>query len=125
MNYVTIISKEEIMQPSQSVGWILFVICCGILLIPTVIGYIIVKIKHKELIKVVWVELVAGAIALVFSVISGIVIVPKFREPTGNYNYKATIDKHKITVAEYEEFMEKYKPEIKDGYYYFEYGDIK
>ena len=65
-NYITIISKEEIMQPSQSFGWILFAICCAILLIPTIISYIIVKIKHKQLIKVVHVEIIAGAIALVF-----------------------------------------------------------
>lgn len=125
-NYITIISKEEIMQPSQSFGWILFAICCGILLIPTIISYIIVKIKYKRLTKVVLhVELIAGAVALVFSVISGIVLVPKFAEPTGNYSYKATINKDKITVSEYEDFIEQYKPEIRDGYYYFEYKDLE
>lgn len=124
MNYINIISKKEIMQSSQSISWVLFAICCAILLIPTIISYIVIKIKHKQLIKVVWVELVAGFIALVFCAVSSITIVPKFRELTGKYEYKAIIDKNNITVAQYEEFIEKYKPEIKDGYYYFETSEV-
>ena len=123
-DFINIVSKEEIMQTSESFSWILFAICCAVLLIPTIVSYIIVKAKHKELIKVVWVELVAGVIAVVFCTVGGIVITPKFQEPTGKYAYKVTIDKNKVTVAEYEEFIEKYKPEIKDGYYYFEYGEL-
>ena len=124
MDYITIISKEEIMQPSQSVSWILFAIDCAILLIPIIISCIVLKIKHKELIEAVWVEIVAGAIAVVFCMVSSIIIVPKFREPTGNYAYEAIIDKNNITVAQYEEFIEKYKPEIRDNIYYFETSDV-
>ena len=122
-SFINIVSKAEMMQPSQSVGGILFAISLAILLIPTIISYIVTELKHKELIKVVWVEIIAGAVALVFSVVSSIIIVPKFLEPTGKYVYKAIIDKNNITVAQYEEFIEKYKPEIKDGYYYFESED--
>ena len=50
--------------------------------------------------------------------------MPKFAEPTGNYSYKATVDKNKITVSEYEDFIEQYKPEIRDGIYYFESAEV-
>lgn len=123
--YITIISREELMKASIPVGFVLFAIACAILFLPTIIGYIVIrKVKHKQLINVVWVELTSGFIALIFCIISSIVIVPKFAEPSGKYRYKATINKDKITVSEYIEFMEKYEPEIEDGYYYFEYGEL-
>lgn len=125
VDYINIVSKEDILRPSASVSWTLFAICCAILLVPTIVSYIIVKIKHKDLIKVVWTELVAGCIALIFCAVTGIVIVPSFNEPTGSYSYKVTINKDKITVSEYEEFLEKFKPEIRDGYYYFEYEGLE
>ena len=123
VDYINIVSKEDILRPSASVGWTLFAICCAILLVPTIVSYIIVKIKHKDLIKVVWTELVAGCIALIFCVVTEIII--PFNEPTGSYSYKVTINKDKITVSEYEEFLEKFKPEIRDGYYYFEYEELE
>ena len=43
--------------------------------------------------------------------------------PTGQYNYKATVDKDNITVAEYEQFIEEYHPDIKDDVYYFTAGE--
>jgi hypothetical protein len=43
-----------------------------------------------------------------------------FSEPTGRYKYQATIDKDKITVSQYEEFIEEHNPTIKDGVYYWE-----
>lgn len=125
VNYINIISKEDILKPSASVCWILFVICCAILLVPTIVSYIIVEIKHEDLIKVMWTELVAACVALIFCAVAGIVIVPSFNEPTGSYSYKVTINKDKITVSEYEEFLEKFKPKIRDGYYYFEYEELE
>ena len=114
------------MEVPISVGLVLFAITSAILLVPTIVSYIIIKIKHKKLIKVVWTELVAGCIALIFCIISSIVIEPRFTEPTGKYTYKVAIDKDKITVAEYEKFLEKFKPEIEeDGYHYFEYEELE
>ena len=43
---------------------------------------------------------------------------------SGRFRYEATVDKDYITVSEYEDFMKKYKPEIKGGIYYFETNDV-
>jgi hypothetical protein len=40
--------------------------------------------------------------------------------PTGKYRYEATIDKSKITVEEYEDFLEKYNPTVVNGVYIWE-----
>ena len=48
-----------------------------------------------------------------------------FSEPTGRYNYKATIDKDNITVTEYEQFIKEYHPDIKDDIYYFTAGELE
>ena len=48
-----------------------------------------------------------------------------FSESTGQYNYKATIDKDNITVTQYEQFINEYSPQIKDNVYYFTAGEIE
>ena len=53
---------------------------------------------------------------IITSIICGIF----FQVPTGRYTYEATINKDKITVAQYERFIEEYNPTIKDGIYYWE-----
>jgi uncharacterized membrane protein (DUF106 family) len=58
-----------------------------------------------------------GIIALLVTIMITAIF---FQVPTGRYKYEATIDKDKITVAEYEQFIEEYNPTIKDGIYYWE-----
>ena len=62
----------------------------------------------------------ASVATILFEIIAFCICSAFFREPTGRYKYEATIDKDKITVAQYEEFLEEYKPTIKDGIYYWE-----
>ncbi len=62
---------------------------------------------------------IVSSIALVFTVAWMCISCIFFSEPTGRYNYKATVDKDTITVTEYEQFIKEYHPNIKDDIYYF------
>lgn len=124
MDYINIISKEEIKVLPNWFVFTLFGILAAIVLIPTVVAYIICNKKKKPLIKVVYTELIAGAIAIAFMVMSFFLVAPHLLVPSGRFRYEATVDKDNITVSEYEDFMEKYKPRIKDDIYYFETNDV-
>lgn len=123
-NYITIISKEDIKVLPNWFALVLFIILALIVIIPTIIAYIINKKKGNNLIKVINVELISGLVAFAVMFASFFTIVPHLLEPSGRFRYKATVDKNKITVSEYEDFIEKYRPKIKDDIYYFETDDI-
>lgn len=124
MDYINIISQEEIKVLPNWFALGLFGILAAIVLIPTVVAYIICDKKKKPFIKVVYTELIAGAIAITFMLMSFFLIEPHMLVPSGRFRYEATVDKDNITVSEYEDFIEKYKPKIKDGIYYFETNDV-
>jgi hypothetical protein len=115
MEHINIISKEAIMAVPSWMGLTASAIAIGIMS-TTFIYWSIVK----DVNKVIKYELILGVIslALVFSwsIISSIF----FKEPTGRYKYEATIDKDKISVSEYEEFIEEYNPTIQGEIYYWE-----
>lgn len=116
MEYINIISKEEIKSMPLWIGLIIMGICIVGILLPIIVCWIKTK-SHGDVFRVmVW----ASIIAILFEVIALCICSAFFRVPTGHYKYEATIDKDKISVAQYEEFIEKYNPIIKDGVYYWE-----
>lgn len=124
-NYITIISKEDIKYLPDWIAFVMFAILAAIVIIPTVISWAIVKKKNKPWINILCTEVISGAVAIIGVIIFVFTIQPHMLEPSGKYTYKATVDKNKITVSEYEDFIEKYKPKFQDGYYYFEAEDIE
>lgn len=124
-NYITIILKEDIKYLPDWIAFVMFAILAAIVIIPTIISWVIVEKKHKPWINVIRTEVISGAVAIIGAIIFAFTILPHMLEPSGKYTYKATVDKNKITVSEYEDFIEQYKPEIRDGYYYFEAEDIE
>lgn len=124
MGCINIISKEEIKVLPNWFLVTLLGISIAIVSISTVIAYIICKKKKKSLIKVVYTELIAGAVAIAYIVMSFLFAAPYILVPSGRFRYEAVIDKDHITVSEYEDFIEKYKPEIKGDTYYFETSDV-
>ena len=124
MNYINIISKEEIKVLPNWFVFTLFGILAAIVLIPTIVAWIICDKKKKPLIKVVYTELISGAIAIAFMITSFFLVEPHMLVHSGRFRYEATVDKDNITVSEYEDFIEKYRPKIKDGIYYFETNDV-
>ena len=124
-NYIKIISKEEIKYLPEWIAFVMFAILAAIVIIPTVISWAIVKKKNKSWTSVICTEVISGAVAIIGAIIFAFTILPHMLEPSGKYTYKATVDKNKITVSEYEDFIEKYKHKFQDGYYYFEAEDIE
>lgn len=124
-NYITIISKEDIKYLPDWIALVMIAVAAAVVIIPTVISWAIVKKKNKPWINIINIELISGVVAIIGVIIFAVTIQPQLLEPSGKYRYKATINKDKITVSEYEDFIEQYKPEIRDGYYYFEYKDLE
>lgn len=120
MDYINIISKEAIeILPN----WILFIILgtvLALIIIPTAIVWVVVNKKKQSLMRVVYTELISGAIAIILFYLFISIFAGNFLVPSGRYRYKATVDKEHITVEQYEEFIEKYNPTIQDGIYYWE-----
>lgn len=116
MEYINIISKEEITAFPMWQGLVILGICVVGLLVPLIIYWI----KVKDLDKVLRFIVRMSVCVILFEIISLCICSAFFREPTGRYKYEATIDKDKITVSEYEDFIEEYNPTIKDGIYYWE-----
>lgn len=115
MECINIISKEAI---TMIPNWQVFIIA-GIAisaLCSTFIYWIVVKDANKVLRYVMRV----GLGAIIFEIIALCICSAFFKVPTGRYKYQATIDKDKITVYQYEEFIEEHHPTIKDGIYYWE-----
>ena len=115
MEYINIISKEAIMEAFQPP--ITIVGCLAIAAVLSVLVYLgIVKNPNKAIKYMGIVAPIGIGCLIITAIICGVF----FRVPTGRYKYEATIDKDKITVAQYEEFIEEYNPTIKDGIYYWE-----
>lgn len=115
MEYINIISKEPITAAPSWMAMLGAIICIG----SVASTFIYWGIVHNPD-KVVKYLSIVGCCAVTVCLIWCIVLSIFFQEPTGRYKYEATIDKDKITVSEYEEFIEEYNPTIKDGIYYWE-----
>ena len=115
MEYINIISKEEIMEAFQPP-----ITVVGCLAIAAMIGLLVYCVKVKDCDKIMKAMFVGAPIALGCLLTTLVICSIFFRVPTGRYKYEATIDKDKITVAQYEAFIEEYDPIIKDGVYYWE-----
>lgn len=119
-NYINIISKEAVTAVPT---WIALV--GGIVPILLVLSTFIYWAVVKEPFKVAKYLGVVGAIGIILSFAWTCISCTFFSEPTGRYNYIATIDKDNITVTEYEQFIKEYHPDIKDDIYYFTAGELK
>lgn len=115
MEYINIISKEEIMQAFQPP-----IIIVGCLAIAAALSTFIYWGIGKDIDKVMKYLYIAGSVGIICLIATIVICATFFRVPTGRYKYEATIDKDRITVSQYEEFIEEYNPIIKDGVYYWE-----
>lgn len=117
--YINIISQEAITAVPT---WLAAI--GGIISIGAVLSTLVYWAIIKDVDKVPTYLSIVGTSALVFAVGWVIITSTFFGEPTGRYKYEATINKEKITVAQYEEFIEEYSPTIKGNIYYFEGGSL-
>lgn len=115
MDYINIISQKEITQPLL---WPVLVV--GGLLIAGLIGLLVYLVITNNADKVIMPLCYLGPGGIFALLVTVMITEIFFQVPTGRYKYEATIDKDKITVAEYEQFIEEYNPTIKDGIYYWE-----
>lgn len=118
--YINIISKEAITAVPT---WI--ALLGGSISILLVLSTFIYWAIVKEPFKAAKYLGIVGSIALIIAIAWMCVSCMFFSEPTGRYNYIATIDKDNITVTEYEQFIKEYHPEIKDDVYYFTAGELE
>lgn len=115
MEYINIISKEAITVP---IAWPAYVV--GGLAIAGVLGILFYSLRTRKYDSTVkWLGVFGGG-GMVLMLLTILICSIFFRVPTGKYKYEATIDKEKITVSQYEKFIEKYNPTIIDGVYYWE-----
>ena len=114
MDYINIISKEAVTAPAIWPVVIASIIPVVALLTLLIYG-LITKLKKYKLIMTL--TLIFGMSGVCLQLIALILSSIFLQAPTGQYIYKATIDKENITVAEYEQFIEEYNPEITDGIY--------
>lgn len=110
MDYINIISKEAIEAPPDWCLALAFVVC--VVIIFSGLAWAI-KDKFVSLLP----TMISGFIAIAVECVLLICFVQFCSVPTGKYKYEATIDKDNISVAEYEEFLKTYKPEIKENIY--------
>ena len=114
-DYINIISQEEIIHGNSTPA-----VAVGCILIAVVItSAIISRVKHKPNIANNTM-FYAGTIGIVCMLIAELLSCVFLKVPTGKYRYEATIDKSKITVEEYEDFLEKYNPTVVNGVYIWE-----
>lgn len=113
MDYINIISKEEIMKVNMLPALIIGIIAI-IGLICTYI-YMFKTNNYETCIKLI---VSFGGIGILFMLLVAIICGIFLQYPSGRYKYQATIDKDKITISEYEDFIEEYNPTIIDGIYY-------
>ena len=114
---IEIISQEPITEPLQ---WpITLVGALAIVAIFAILIWATVAKRMGENRTGVLLGLV-GTVGMSLLLIAMFICSVFFQFPTGRYRYEATIDKDKITVSEYEAFIEEYNPTIKDGIYYWE-----
>ncbi len=124
MDYITIVEKSSIQVVPNYILGISFAVLMATLLIPTIISIIIVSLHSREWVKVLYTELVAGAVSIIICILFTTWLDNYFKVDSGKYKYKVTIDTSKVTAQELEDFYIKYTPEIQDGYYYFEGEEI-
>jgi hypothetical protein len=115
MEYINIISKEPIIALPDWITHLILGVCFLLSLIP-----LIYALVTNNFSKTIGLTLITGICVIVFEVAALIFCSANFSVPTGRYRYEGTIDKDKVTVGQYEEFIEKYNPTIKDGIYYWE-----
>ncbi len=118
--YINIIAKEAVTAVPTGIAFA----GCGVsilLVLSSFVYWAVVKDSFKA-IKYIG---IVGVIAIIIAIAWLCISFMFFSEPTGQYNYKATIDKNNITVAEYEQFIKHYHPNIKDDVYYFTAGDFE
>jgi hypothetical protein len=115
MEYINIISQEAITAVPT---WL--AVIGGFISIAAVLSTFIYWGIVKNPDKVLRYLTIVAPIAIIFVIAWMCITCLFFSEPTGRYRYEATIDKDKITVSEYEQFIEEYNPTIKDGIYYWE-----
>lgn len=118
--YINIISKEAVTAVPT---WI--ALLGGSVSILLVLSTFIYWTVVKDPFKVIKYLGIVGTIALIIAITWMCVSCMFFSQPTGQYNYKATIDKDNITVTEYEQFIKEYYPDIKDDIYYFTAGELE
>lgn len=118
--YINIISKEAVTTVPI---WIALLggSVSILLILSSFVYWAIVKDPNK-VIKYIG---VVGPIAIILAVAWMCISCMFFSEPTGQYNYKATIDKDNITVTQYEQFIKEYHPNINDDVYYFTAGKLE
>jgi hypothetical protein len=117
VEHINIISQEPITEPLQ---WpITLVGALAIVAIFTVLIWATATKRMGEDRTGVLLGLV-GTVGMSLLLIAMFICSVFFQVPTGRYRYEATIDKDKITVSEYGQFIEEYSPTIKDGIYYWE-----
>lgn len=118
--YINIISKEAVTAVPT---WIAAAggSVCILLVLSTFIHWAVVK----DAVKTCTYLGTVASIAIILSIAWMCISCMFFSEPTGQYNYKATIDKDNITVTEYEQFIKEYHPQIKDDVYYFTAGELE
>lgn len=113
MDYINIIFKEEIMEvnilPALIIGFITIIglICTYI--------YMFKSDNYETFVKLI---VSFGGIGILLMLLCMIICSIFLQYPSGRYKYQATIDKDKITISEYEDFIEEYNPTIIDGIYY-------
>lgn len=118
--YINIISKEAVTAVPTWIALLGGSICI-LLILSTFVYWAIVK----DIDKVFGYLGTVGCIAIILCIAWMCISCMFFSEPTGRYNYKATINKDNITVKEYEQFMKEYHPNIKDDVYYFTAGELE
>lgn len=118
--YVNILSKEAVTGVPT---WI--ALLGGSVAILLVLSTFVYWAVVKDPFKVTKYIGIVGAIAIIITILWSCISCIFFSEPTGRYNYKATIDKDSITVTEYEKFINDYHPNIKDDVYYFTAGELE
>ena len=118
--YINILSKEAV----TSVPTWIALLGGSVSILLVLITFIYCTVV-KDPFKIAKYLAIVGVIAIIISFAWTCVSCMFSSEPTGQYNYIATIDKDNITVTEYEQFIKEYRPIIKDDVYYFTAGELE
>lgn len=116
MEYIDIISKEAVTRHALWPTLIVSIIAIVALLSLLIYGYVTKLKRHDLIIKLILIFGLGGICLQFIATLLSSIFLPV---PTGQYQYKATVDKENITVDQYEKFIEEYNPEINDGIYFW------
>ena len=112
---VNIISKTEITETPE---WIVVVVIVFLMMLTCGLNaFICFNIKDVKKTVSLMEYIVIGS--LIAGVTGMLLVYNLFERQTGRYEYQATIEKNKMTVCQYESFLDEYNPEIRDGIYYW------